>query len=182
MNPRTPAAGGLCIPRPCTVTWQEMTGDERLRHCERCNRDVPNLSAMTEIEANAWLAGRRGRVCARIDRGKDGRILFQATASSKRALHVVSGAAMFLAAACTEPAQDTVAVPPPATAEPAPAATAAPAAAATSMDLAPTPAINPSPKPRPPRFAHGKSTTTVGTLSVHVGCVCQPGDPLCSCL
>ncbi|MFO0735511.1 MAG: hypothetical protein U0270_06515 [Labilithrix sp.] len=43
------------IAAPCDVPWASMQGDHRSRHCAQCNRDVHNLSAMTETELFAFL-------------------------------------------------------------------------------------------------------------------------------
>jgi hypothetical protein len=55
----------LPIVRPCDRDWDSMPGDERRRHCANCDRDVLNLSALTESEAAGLLAETRGPVCVR---------------------------------------------------------------------------------------------------------------------
>src|SRR5256885_10305175 len=52
-----------------------MTGNQRVRHCQECNKNVYNLSAMTRDEAEALIARFEGRLCARIERDDDGVIL-----------------------------------------------------------------------------------------------------------
>ncbi len=42
-----------------------MTGDDRVRHCATCDRDVHNLSAMAREEAEALLRERTGPLCVR---------------------------------------------------------------------------------------------------------------------
>ncbi|HZW05892.1 MAG TPA: hypothetical protein VFF65_02120 [Phycisphaerales bacterium] len=67
------------IAAPCHARWEDMTGDERTRHCAECRLDVHNLSAMTRTEAEAFLrerlGGEGGRLCARIYRRADGTVL-----------------------------------------------------------------------------------------------------------
>jgi hypothetical protein len=66
------------VASPCPVSWDDMTGDERVRHCDQCNLKVYNLSDMTRAEAEAFLAeasGKGGRVCAGFWRRSDGKII-----------------------------------------------------------------------------------------------------------
>jgi hypothetical protein len=37
--------------KPCDARWDEMVGDDRVRHCGSCARDVYDVSAMCEREA-----------------------------------------------------------------------------------------------------------------------------------
>jgi len=46
----------VLIASPCDVPWTSMVGDERVRHCASCKKDVHNLSAMTRDEIDAFLA------------------------------------------------------------------------------------------------------------------------------
>jgi hypothetical protein len=66
------------IASPCTARWDDMTGDDRTRHCAECRLNVHNISAMTRDEAERFLqqAG-AGRVCVRLYRRPDGTILTQ---------------------------------------------------------------------------------------------------------
>jgi hypothetical protein len=43
------------LERPCEVPWDEMVGDDRVRHCAQCARDVLDLSAMSALEAEIRL-------------------------------------------------------------------------------------------------------------------------------
>src|SRR5687768_11837993 len=54
------------VASPCNETWDSMSGDDRVRHCARCDLDVFNLSAMARDEAEALLAenlGTGARLC-----------------------------------------------------------------------------------------------------------------------
>lgn len=65
------------IASPCPMRWEDMEGDDATRHCDRCDLNVTNLSAMTREQAAAWVhdnAG-KGRVCAGFYRRPDGTIL-----------------------------------------------------------------------------------------------------------
>ncbi len=54
-----------------------MTGDERVRHCPECNRNVYNFSAMSGVEIERLLIAAEGRVCGRWYRRADGTVLTQ---------------------------------------------------------------------------------------------------------
>ena len=63
------------IPIPCHVPWDSMSGDDRIRHCGQCRQNVYNVEAFTRAEALGLLEARAGRVCLRIFRRPDGRVL-----------------------------------------------------------------------------------------------------------
>ena len=67
----------LRVASPCSADWNQMAGDERVRHCSQCNLNVYNLSAMTTREAEELVSQREGRTCVRFYRRKDGTILTQ---------------------------------------------------------------------------------------------------------
>jgi hypothetical protein len=75
------------IASPCPARWDQMTGDERVRHCSECNLSVYNLSAMTEREIDRLLAAHQGqRLCTRLYRRADGTVITQDCPWSFRAL------------------------------------------------------------------------------------------------
>ena len=59
----------------CKERWEDMVGDDRVRACAGCNRDVFNLSAMTRAEAEALLAARGVTPCVRFYRRPDGTVM-----------------------------------------------------------------------------------------------------------
>jgi hypothetical protein len=63
------------IASPCKADWNEMAGDDRVRFCGTCAKNVYNLSAMTREEAERLLVQTEGRVCARLYRRTDGTVL-----------------------------------------------------------------------------------------------------------
>jgi hypothetical protein len=63
------------IPKPCSVGWEQMSGDDQIRFCNECNKRVYNLSAMTRRQAEALIEALHGRLCARITRREDGAIV-----------------------------------------------------------------------------------------------------------
>jgi hypothetical protein len=72
---RRPTLDLIRIASPCPAKWEEMTGDERQRHCSLCNLNVYNLSELSREEAEAFLAEREGRVCVRLYRRQDGTVI-----------------------------------------------------------------------------------------------------------
>ena len=65
----------LRIASPCPVGWEQMTGDDRKRHCSLCDLHVYNISEMTRKEAQSLIANSEGRMCARLFRRADGTII-----------------------------------------------------------------------------------------------------------
>jgi hypothetical protein len=60
---------------PCPASWEDMPGNERVRHCGKCRKNVYNFSALTADEAHDLLIENEGKVCARLFRRWDGSIL-----------------------------------------------------------------------------------------------------------
>jgi hypothetical protein len=63
------------VASPCHESWNEMTGDERTRHCQRCDKNVYNLSSMTAGEAEELIREKEGKLCVRYYQRSDGTIL-----------------------------------------------------------------------------------------------------------
>jgi len=70
-----PLLDNLRIASPCNADWAGMTGDERVRHCAQCDKDVYNLSEMTAEDAEALLREKNGNLCARLYRRADGTVI-----------------------------------------------------------------------------------------------------------
>ena len=78
---------GLRIASPCSVSWEGMDGDARVRHCAVCSLNVYNLSEMTREEVRTLLARSEGRrVCGRLYRRADGTVLTGDCPTGLRAL------------------------------------------------------------------------------------------------
>jgi hypothetical protein len=63
------------IATPCEARWDEMSGDEQVRHCGQCRRSVFNLSAMTRKEAESFIDATEESVCLRLYRREDGTVI-----------------------------------------------------------------------------------------------------------
>jgi hypothetical protein len=65
----------LRVASPCHEDWDEMAGDERVRFCGRCEKNVYNLSSMSRADAETLVREKEGRLCVRFFRRTDGTLL-----------------------------------------------------------------------------------------------------------
>lgn len=66
----------VIIAAPCPVKWEQMQGDERVRFCASCEKNVFNISELTRNEAELFLKQRAGNLgCLRLFRRADGTII-----------------------------------------------------------------------------------------------------------
>jgi len=63
------------IASPCSADWNEMYGNDRMRHCGDCKLNVYNLSGMSREAAESLLMNAEGRLCVRFYRRLDGTII-----------------------------------------------------------------------------------------------------------
>lgn len=63
------------IAAPCPVSWNSMSGDDRVRMCSGCSKNVYNLSAMSKVEAKQFLREKGVTECAVFFRRADGTII-----------------------------------------------------------------------------------------------------------
>jgi hypothetical protein len=69
------------VGRKCTEDWSAMPGTSETRYCRLCEKNVHDVSELTESEANelfSHAAAAGERVCVRVARDADGRALFRA--------------------------------------------------------------------------------------------------------
>ena len=74
------------IASPCSVAWGAMKGDERVRFCGQCRKNVYHLSGMTREDAEALLRIHQGDLCVQIYQRADGTVLTQDCPVGLRAL------------------------------------------------------------------------------------------------
>jgi hypothetical protein len=119
----------------CDQRWDDMVGDERVRACTGCNRQVFNLSAMTRTEAEAVMTTRGETPCVRFYRRGDGTVMTSdcptATRPERRRLTVLASS---LAAGTALAAASPALAEPPATESSASQAVVPPDATATPRD------------------------------------------------
>jgi len=77
---------GIQIATPCHVSWDSMTGDERTRHCHSCQLSVYNIASMSTAEAEKLIVESEGRLCLRIFRRSDGRVITKDCPKGLRAI------------------------------------------------------------------------------------------------
>jgi hypothetical protein len=87
----------LRIAKPCPASWADMSGDDRVRHCSLCQQNVYDLSTMTRKEVEHVIQAREGRVCVRMYRRDDGKVM---TADCPRGLAIARRRAASLVLAC----------------------------------------------------------------------------------
>jgi len=63
------------IASPCNARWEDMSGDDRSRFCQHCQKHVFNLSAMSRAEAEQLVREKDGKFCGRFYQRRDGRML-----------------------------------------------------------------------------------------------------------
>ncbi len=77
-RPRVPIAlEQIQVAAPCRASWDGMTGDDRVRHCRHCAKNVYNLSGMSRADAEALVTRMEGKLCVRFFRRADGTMLTQ---------------------------------------------------------------------------------------------------------
>jgi hypothetical protein len=64
------------VASPCNASWDDMTGDDRVRFCGKCEKNVFNISAMPREDAEQLLRERvGGELCVRFYQRTDGTVL-----------------------------------------------------------------------------------------------------------
>ena len=87
----------LNVQSPCSQPWGSMAGDDRSRHCTRCQLRVHDLSAMSKDDALKLIAGPDDQLCVRFNTRADGTaVLGCGDGWFRRALRVAGLAVMTL--------------------------------------------------------------------------------------
>lgn len=71
-----PLLDRIAIAAPCSARWSDMKGDDKVRFCGSCEKNVYDLSAMTRDEAEEKLQALESP-CVRFWRRTDGRVMTQ---------------------------------------------------------------------------------------------------------
>jgi hypothetical protein len=74
------------IASPCPALWSEMNGNDRVRNCNICGKNVFNISKMTRAEAKT-LINKEKQFCARIFVRKDGSVMTSDCPVGLRSIH-----------------------------------------------------------------------------------------------
>lgn len=75
MDTPDPLLEDLRIASPCNARWDAMKGDNHVRFCAECEKNVYDLSSLTREAANRLLAGAGDDLCVRLYRRADGTVL-----------------------------------------------------------------------------------------------------------
>src|SRR5262249_44070862 len=65
----------ISVASPCSADWNEMAGDDNVRFCGLCSKNVYNLSALTTQGAINLIREKEGRLCGRFFRRHEGTLL-----------------------------------------------------------------------------------------------------------
>lgn len=65
----------VVIAAPCSMSWENMEGDERVRYCQGCSKNVYNISDMSKTEAEQFLQDNGTNECIRLFRRQDGTLI-----------------------------------------------------------------------------------------------------------
>jgi hypothetical protein len=106
MGTKRQQVDSIRIASPCSMEWERMQGDDRVRFCSACRLHVFNLTAMEVEEAAQLISERSQELCVRLHRRSDGTVLTrdcpvgrQISVKRKRAgfWGLAAGAGVFLA-------------------------------------------------------------------------------------
>lgn len=101
---KLPLLASVKVASPCHERWGDMTGDERARHCGRCDKTVYDLSALTAAQAESLLRDRGEAMCVRFYRRGDGTVMTSDCPVGARRARVRSAVIAVAAAAVAVPA------------------------------------------------------------------------------
>ena len=63
------------VASPCSVGWESMAGNDRVRFCSLCQLNVYNFAELTRKEADQLVRTTEGRICGRLYRRSDGTVI-----------------------------------------------------------------------------------------------------------
>ena len=117
-----PMLEDVSIAAPCRASWEQMVGDDHVRFCGQCEKNVYNLSSLPREEAEALLVAKEGKMCVRLYKREDGTVLtndcpvgVKKRRRRRAALAAVGGSLMAAAAAIGRESRATMGEPMPAT-------------------------------------------------------------------
>lgn len=71
----------LDVKTPCEESWGEMSGNDEVRFCSHCSKNVHDLSSMTQARAEKLVKESNGQLCVRYAKDNSGKVI---TASSRQ--------------------------------------------------------------------------------------------------
>jgi len=76
------------------MSWEDMTGDDRVRACGQCKLSVYNLTKHSRAEIEQFISAREGKVCVRIYQRGDGTGLTQDCPDGRRRFFIKAAVGM----------------------------------------------------------------------------------------
>jgi len=186
-----PVLEGLRVASPCPAKWEDMVGDDRVRFCGSCAKNVYDLSAMTRDEAERFVASRTEAVCVTFRRRADGRVLTSdCPVGVRRRRRFGVGVVAFAAVAAAVTMATSRPLVSSGAGEPEACALGAKLeryGAAPKRADARAKSVGSDTPHSTANFETVTGVTAAPKTKEHgphrlTGCLCQPGDPLCSCL
>ncbi|HMT09484.1 MAG TPA: hypothetical protein PKA82_15895, partial [Pyrinomonadaceae bacterium] len=65
----------VSVASPCSASWDAMTGDDKVRLCGQCDRNIYNIESMSAAEAATLMRNATERTCIRMFRRADGTLM-----------------------------------------------------------------------------------------------------------
>ncbi|MEQ1764418.1 MAG: carboxypeptidase-like regulatory domain-containing protein [Pyrinomonadaceae bacterium] len=75
MTQRKDLLDRIDVREPCTESWEEMTGNEEVRFCSHCSKNVYDLSSYTRQRAEKLVRDSNGNLCVRYRKDERGRVV-----------------------------------------------------------------------------------------------------------
>lgn len=85
----------ISIEKPCSKSWEQMSGNDQVRFCGHCDLNVTDVSKLTRAKAVKLVKKSNGRLCLRIHRNPLGEVI---TRPAVQKLYTISRRASRLAA------------------------------------------------------------------------------------
>jgi hypothetical protein len=71
----TPTIGVISVASPCKQRWEEMKGDDNVRFCGVCSKNVYQLDNLSVDEVRDLVIAKEGKMCWRFFVRRDGTVL-----------------------------------------------------------------------------------------------------------
>ena len=148
------------IANPCSADWGKMQGDDRVRFCQSCAKNVFNLSELSRVEAEKLITEKQGNLCVQYYQRADGTILTDDCPVSLKIVRrpfkwlAASFAALLVAAGATQAST-------PVKGEPAPSRVKSkPVKRVIAGGLVYRPAPKPTPTPKSVKIIRGRTQSS----------------------
>jgi Carboxypeptidase regulatory-like domain len=63
------------VKSPCIESWDEMKGNDEVRFCSHCEKNVHDISAMTRTKAEKLIKNSNGKLCVRYVKNPNGKLI-----------------------------------------------------------------------------------------------------------